>query len=337
MKVYLVFSALVLPITSAFVLKSAVRSTSHVLRLTAEEERAAALSDYLAKAHEEKLKAITDLEARKAAEIKRLQDEIDSLKKSAASGGGTMSAITTTSAPVGGEDLMSLSKEQLVNKIHQYQAFMADYIVKAQEQKFLAVKAAETAAAKKFGAQPALGGSPSTAAPSKETDLYQARNAAVAAAAAAGKSRWGDMEVAKVSSVNVGASIAGGSSEAVNGAISPNVSQILVPVPPEVAAADHGLRADGGVGGLSLAERVAFGANAGSGGVTAAMSVPSQAGSDLYQQRNARILAAAAAGKSRWGEMEIRKVQNIPSLPVGSTASTPSGRVNLGASFVGSQ
>ena len=33
-----------------------------------------------------------------------------------------------------------------------------------------------------------------------------------------------------------------------------------VPVPPEVEEADHGLRADGGVGGPSLAQRVNLGA-----------------------------------------------------------------------------
>ena len=32
-----------------------------------------------------------------------------------------------------------------------------------------------------------------------------------------------------------------------------------IPVPPEVEAADHGLRNDGGVGGPSLAERVNLG------------------------------------------------------------------------------
>ena len=36
---------------------------------------------------------------------------------------------------------------------------------------------------------------------------------------------------------------------------------VAVAVPPEVEAADHGLRADGGVGGPSLAQRVNLGAS----------------------------------------------------------------------------
>ena len=42
------------------------------------------------------------------------------------------------------------SKEELLAKLQSYQKFMADYIVKAQEQKLAAVRAAEAATAKKY-------------------------------------------------------------------------------------------------------------------------------------------------------------------------------------------
>ena len=62
---------------------------------------------------------------------------------------------------------------------------------------------------------------------------------ALVAAAAAGKSRWGDLEV------QMAQQKAGASSTAVSEA---------------VMEADHGLRADGGVSGPSLADRVNLGA-----------------------------------------------------------------------------
>ena len=70
----------------------------------------------------------------------------------------------------------------------------------------------------------------------------------VSAAGKAGKSRWGEAEVQK-------------SIELAGNALpwaSPSV--VVVAPTPEVEAADHGLRADGGVSGPSLAERVNLGA-----------------------------------------------------------------------------
>ena len=78
--------------------------------------------------------------------------------------------------------------------------------------------------------------------------LYDKRNANVAAAAKAGKSRWGNMENDRAFEMASSLPAFGGSS-------SP------VPVPQEVEEADHGLRADGGVGGATLAQRVNLGAS----------------------------------------------------------------------------
>jgi hypothetical protein len=289
-----------------------------------EEQRALALSEYLAKAHEEKLRAIQDVEKKKAAEIEALQREVDELKARQQSGtGGAIAMASSSSAYAGADDLMSLPKDALVSKVIQYQRFMERYIVEAQEQKIRAIKAAEDSLRSKLESQLALGpasapASSSLAAPPGETALYQARSAAVAKAAAAGKSRWGDMEVQRASSVNVGAAIL---SPAAPAALSHTVD-----VPPEVEAADHGIKAEGS---LSLAERVAMGVNAGAVAVAQASSVarsvaPSPAAttaaSSLYDKRNARVLASSAAGMSRWGSMEVERVRSLATLP----ASRPS-------------
>jgi hypothetical protein len=301
--------------------------------VSGEEQRALALSEYLAKAHEEKLRAIQDVEKKKAAEIEALQREIDELKaqKSPSATTGGAIAMASSNAYAGADDLMSLPKDALVNKVIQYHRFMERYIVEAQEQKFRAVKAAEETLRAKLESQLALGpasapapASASLITPVGETALYQARTAAVAKAAAAGKSRWGDMEVQRASSMNVGAAM-------LPPPVAPSSSPVIS-VPPEVEAADHGIKAEGS---LSLAERVAMGVNAGAVAVAQAMSAtrsavstvtpPSSGASSLYDKRNARVLASAAAGMSRWGSMEVERVRSLAaSLPASRPSTTAS-------------
>ena len=120
------------------------------------------------------------------------------------------------------------------------------------------------------------------------------------------------------SPTNVGASIVG----QVNGSVA---------TPAEVVAADHGMRADGGVGGFTLAERVAMGTSVlevngasvnGAAGAPPVVAATATVASAAYQQRNAKITAAAKAGKSRWGTMELERVKSqATSLP--SKASAP--------------
>lgn len=330
----LLLSFLAIEATNAFVtLNSKSKLSSHVLHMSSEEERAKALSEYLAKAHEEKLRAIQEVEKKKEAEIMALKQQVEQLKQSGGGGGG--SAITM--APAGG-DLSTLSKEQLINKVVQYQQFMQDYIVKAQEQKTKAVQAAVADINKKWEEKLVLTGGTTTAASpvattrsTEETKLYDARNAAVAAAAQAGKSRWGDAEVKRAAA---SAPVASGQVLA-----SPPTPAVVV-VPPEVAAADHGLRSDGSVGGPTLAERVSQGVNIGASIVSARVASPLNIGAAivgqtsgstssvapsvgatpaaetlLYENRNKMVVAAAAAGKSRWGTMEIEKAKNLAALP----------------------
>lgn len=230
---------------------------------------------------------------------------------------------------------------------------MSEYIVKAQLEKYEAVKAAEASIAKKYEDKlnafmlPGAEEVGSLAVKAEDKTLFEQRSANVAAAAKAGKSRWGSKEVEKAAgstvekpapavsaeavkeestlyasrNANLAAAAKAGKSrwgsqeiEKVSGIV---VEKTTAPTsgvnpPPDaspeaIAAADHGLRADGGVGGLTLAERVSAGLAA--GGDTSAIT----AASSLYAKRNARVAEAANAGKSRWGSKEVEKVLGIVS------------------------
>ena len=87
-----------------------------------------------------------------------------------------------------------------------YKSFMEEYIVKSQEEKVRAIKAAEDAVRKQYGEQivlasastPAASPASPPATSKANPTVYDQRNAQVAAAAQANKSRWGDMETARV-------------------------------------------------------------------------------------------------------------------------------------------
>ena len=105
---------------------------------------------------------------------------------------------------------------------------------------------------------------------SSESSLFDQRNAKVIASAAAGKSRWGSMEVDRAQGT------------ATNGNV--------VPISASV----------------SLEDRVNLGAQLLGTSKSAASSVVQS--TSLYDQRNAMVIAAASAGKSRWGRKEVERV-----------------------------
>jgi len=292
---------------------STSRSSSSALNaIPTPEESAKALTAYMVRSHEEKIKALKTLEEKKNAEIASLRAQMGDRNTSIVPAAGA--AAATAGAPSGDVQILS-------EKLVKYQIFMAEYIIKAQEEKAKAVKEAEVAVAKKYedklnafmlnpaAAAAGTGTGTSVAAEADEPRLYKERNAKISAAAKAGTSRWGDREVERA------------------GAKAPP-SQLLKPIPPinvatggavpeEVIAADHGLRADGGVGGLSLAERVMNGAAAPA--ATATSSNPN------FEKRNAKIAAAAKSGKqSRWGSREVDKA-----IEYSATALPASRAVNI--------
>jgi hypothetical protein len=198
-------------------------------------------------------------------------------------------AIVQTSAVAGDESL-----EELKEKLISYQNFMAKYIVEASEAKARAIAEAQAAVTAKYEAKLLLGvaaapAAPASAAPAPK--VYTDRNAHISKAAAAGKSRWGEAEVARIAT----GAAAAPAMQPVPAAMTAVSASAPVATPPEVEEADHGLRADGGVGGPSLADRVNLGA--------ALVN-----GASIYDSRNAHISKAAAAGTSRWGESEVARI-----------------------------
>lgn len=201
------------------------------------------------------------------------------------------------------------SNKALTEKLAAYQKFMSDYIVKAQEEKYKAVKSAELAIVKKYEEKLLLlSGESSVSTPTESQPAaskeYVSRSAKLQAAAKAGKSRWGEGEVAKSANTLVG-SVGATAKAPVASPAKDDVS--VIDIPPEVVAADHGLRADGGVGGLSLAERVALGAVSSKAEPSAPIVTPMT----LYQKRNARVSEAGKVGKSRWGQMEVDRATSL--------------------------
>lgn len=286
----------------------------------ASENLELAFQNYMSKSHEDKIRAVTDVEQAKNAEIQVLQSQIKAMS-------GNTAPATTTSSTISSE-----SMDELTSKIEAYQKFMSSYIVKAQEEKYKAVKAAEAAIEKKYSEKlnafmlnPAVKEEANGITAPKGPKLYQDRNTKIAAAAKAGKSRWGDAEVKNVS---------GGTAAVITpppaAALKPTsatktVTSEVLSTPPEVIEADHGLRADGGVGGLTLAERVAQGADAATalsnGAVAPAKALPIV--NRFFESRNAYIARAEKAGKQyRWGEMEVKKaVEFTAAIAPGATSS----------------
>jgi hypothetical protein len=211
------------------------------------------------------------------------------------------------------------SSEEMAAKLAAYQKFMAEYVVKAQESKVIAVQEAEKNAELKFMEKYQLMLGPASAAAPVAVVIgsneYQVRNAHIQKAAAAGKSRWGDLENQKAAGQVPSRPHVDGVAGPAVPALAKSPSQT---VPPQVQEADHGLRADGGVGGLTLAERVTQGASA-----AAAAPVLASPTMAYYAKRTASVAAAGMAGKSRWGGMEISRASSWKAPSISAAAAAP--------------
>jgi hypothetical protein len=155
--------------------------------------------------------------------------------------------------------------------------------------------------------------------------LYRERNAKIALAAKAGISRWGNEELKRVGVTELPIIKTISSSTTSVTMSTDNASQSQ-----SVTEADHGMRADGGVGGPTLADRVMNGASVVDTNVSFSSSSSSSSSSgntSLYEKRNANIAKAVSDGTStRWGTEEVTKVMNIASnvLPATSSSSPSS-------------
>ena len=119
------------------------RCTSHFATTNEDDYYSAnIMSDYMAKSHTEKLRAIQAVEERKNSEINALKLEINKLMSSSNSTSSLSSSSSTASiAPprtlVVANDSSSSEIVEMENKLTAYQDWMAKYIVNAQNQKLL--------------------------------------------------------------------------------------------------------------------------------------------------------------------------------------------------------
>jgi hypothetical protein len=128
-----------------FYATAATPEDSASAQLPTPEESANALTDYMAKAHGEKLRAIADVETKYKAEVAELTlklKEYESEKESA-------TGVIKTSA--NSFEFPSTNKD-LTERVRNYQTFIEGYIVKAQIERVKAVSAAEQALKTKFEA-----------------------------------------------------------------------------------------------------------------------------------------------------------------------------------------
>jgi hypothetical protein len=105
-------------------------------------DSAAAMTEFMAKAHEEKVKAMGRVEDKYRWQITDLEEKIAELE--------VLSKQTTPTS--GNSFAFPATNKDLTNKVHSYRTFISDYIVKAQNEKATAVKAAEAKLTAKYEA-----------------------------------------------------------------------------------------------------------------------------------------------------------------------------------------
>ncbi|KAL3942449.1 MAG: hypothetical protein SGBAC_003372 [Bacillariaceae sp.] len=107
-------------------------------------EAAAALTDYMAKAHQEKVAAMARVEA-------QYKDEIEALKAQVAELQGPTTAESNSSS--NNSFAFPATNRGLAEKVVSYQKFISKYVVKAQAEKQKAVKVAEQTTAATYKAK----------------------------------------------------------------------------------------------------------------------------------------------------------------------------------------
>ncbi|KAL7485048.1 hypothetical protein ACHAW6_010645 [Cyclotella cf. meneghiniana] len=324
------FVAATLDIGHAFSPPPSAKAARVALLATVDDAAAKAMSDYMAKSHEEKLRAIKEVESKKNAEIDALKAEIQQLKSNTAITGMISSSRNLSIIPK--------DSAEIAQKLVSYQNFMAEYIVNAQNQKLLAIREAELKAEKKFqerlekllsASKALLQENSVDAAILKEPTLFEKRNARIIAAANAGVSRWGSMEVDRASEQGKNAPVVNESSS--NNAQHSAEASLFDQRNARIVAAANAGKSRWGSMEVDRAK---------SSGVI--NSSEAAVRPSLFDLRNAKIVAAASAGKSRWGSMEVERAENngITVLNIPSTVSAPvkrslEDRVNLGARLLG--
>lgn len=121
--------------TAVFRLRKFVKSRLHAQVLPTDES-ARQLTDFMAKAHEEKLRALKAVEDKYRDEITDLKRRLERYESQEGA------ALATTQRQANSFEFPATNKA-MGEKIQAYRIFLADYIVKSQNEKLLAVATAE--------------------------------------------------------------------------------------------------------------------------------------------------------------------------------------------------
>lgn len=98
-----------------------------------DDEAAAAITDFMAKAHEEKIQAMARVEEKYKGQIQEMKAKISELE-----------ALSKQTTPTSGNSFaFPATNKNLTEKVQAYRTFVSDYVVKSQDEKAKAVKAAE--------------------------------------------------------------------------------------------------------------------------------------------------------------------------------------------------
>lgn len=120
--------------SAAFILPSRridTSTTTSCRALPSPEESAKALTDYMAKAHEEKLKAMTVIEQKYQDRIRELEEQVKQLEE--------RSPVQTSSHSYE----MPATNKALAEKVNEYRSFLTTYLINSHMEKVEAVATAE--------------------------------------------------------------------------------------------------------------------------------------------------------------------------------------------------
>lgn len=109
---------------------------------TPTSDDAAALTEFMARAHEEKIRAMNRVEAQYKNKIEELEAKIEELE-----GPNTGSEATSANSFA-----FPATNKHLTEKVSEYRKFIGEYMIKSQVEKQLAVKAAEERLVAKYEA-----------------------------------------------------------------------------------------------------------------------------------------------------------------------------------------
>ena len=150
----IMFARSMVPSTTAFM--STARSTQSTMRIFAKktesdaptiqspEDAAASLTEYMARAHEEKIRAMASVEKKYKDQIEKLEARIAELEASPTGADGEPTSSNSYAFPA--------TNKALTEQVRAYQTFIQDYFIKAQAEKLKAVQTAEAKMKAKYEA-----------------------------------------------------------------------------------------------------------------------------------------------------------------------------------------